>query len=47
MIDYGGLFLMNLGLFVCGTQGNEQHEIPIFSATYGETPWHTANIHVP
>lgn len=47
MIDYGGLFLMNPGLFVCGTQDNEQHETPIFSDTYGETPWHITNIHIP
>lgn len=47
MIDYGGLFLMNQGLFVCGTQGNKQHDAPIFSATYGETPWHITAIHIP
>lgn len=38
MIDYGGLFLKNQGLFVCGTQGNERHNAPIFSATYGWNP---------
>lgn len=47
MIDYGGLFLMNPVLFVCGTQGSEQHDAPIFSATYGETPWHITTIHIP
>lgn len=47
MIDYGGLFRMNPSLFACGTQDNEQHETSIFSATYGETPWHITNVHIP
>lgn len=38
MIDSGGLFLMNWGLFVCGVQGNGRRYAPIVSATYGETP---------
>lgn len=47
MIDYGGLLLADPVLFVCGTQGNKQHDAPIFSATYGETPGHIINIHIP